>query len=314
MPPIERDSAELKEILSHHSVAGYHVRVPYIGDAVILRQEGTGPVRRYTDTSVELGSPQVAYVVRPAQPFTFQEWARKKNLSDRPMNLAEWEEKYGKRTRHGILPMLMDMREDLERGALISEAQAEYGLVQNAGCIGPDDTISCATFWSKQVQIVPEMLKPGMLVEYEDKQFTIPGRVVGVNLKKKLALLELFTPAPYLQTPKAIWSEEIKPGFYSSKTFSIGYGLRRGLEDNDVALPPGNVSENEREYVFNELVDLKIFEDFCRKNYPNDAHCVWHAMLLYVLPLHLDGMHAGEFRPLPENMVTSEYIIDYDHE
>lgn len=313
MPPIERDSDELKSLLEKHSVAGYPVRVPILGDAKIIRQEGTGPVRRYTESSMELGSPQVAYVVAPAKSFPFSQWVAGRRLTTAPMNLEQWMEKYGARTRSGILPMLMEQREDLERGTPISEADAEFGLMKNSGCIGPGDTVICATFWANQVEMAPEKLKRGQLVEFDEGNISVPGRIVGKD-GDDVILLEAFTPVPYMEAPNAINSKAIKPGFYSSKTFSIGYGLRQAFEDANIPLPPGKLIDNERQYVMDDLMDLSIIQHFCKQHYPEEGHCIWQGLLLYIIPLNLKGEYTGKFRPLPENMIPSEYIVDYEHE
>lgn len=314
MPPIERDSEELRQLLEHHSVEGYPVTVPILGDAFIIRQEGTGPVRRYTETSMELGSPQVAYVVRPARPFSFSAWVKAKGLSTTPMSLDDWMKKYGSRTRSGILPMLLAEREELERGGLVSEAEAEHGLLENAGCIGPDDSVVCGTFWQNQVFVPPDKLKNGMLVEFDEDRATLPGKIVGKSKGGKIVLLEAFTPVPYMEAPNAVANDEIKKGFYSSKTFSIGYGTRQAFEDAKIPLPPGKLIDGERQYVMNDLMDISVVEDFCKKNFPDEGHCLWQALLLYIVPIHLEGQYTGKFRPLPENMITSEYVVDYEHE
>jgi hypothetical protein len=318
MPRVERDSEELRKILDHHSVKGYPVLAPVFGAAVIIQQEGTGPVRRYTETSMELGSPQVAYLVKPAREFPFSEWVKAKGLSTTPMDYKQWIEKYGHRTRKEILPMLMEMREDLERGVPVSEAQAEFGLMQNAGCVGPDETITCATFWADQVKIPPEMLKRGMLVEcHDDKKGDFPGRIVGFEDDRKIALLEVFTPVPFMESPRSIVNRSIRKGFYSSKTYSIGYGLRHAFEDAGFPLPPGKKSDADgRQYVLDELMDLSIIEDFCKKNYPDEGHCVWMALILYIIPIDLKAPSEfrAEFHPLPEHAIPSEYVVDYEHE
>lgn len=315
MARVARDSEELRQILDHHSVKGYLVHVPIFGPAFILSQEGTGPVKRYTDTSMELGSPQVAYVVKPARPYPFEEYAKKKGLSEIPMSYQEWLDRYEKRTRKGILPMLMEMREDLERGVNISERAAAYGLIQNAGCIGPDETISCATFWANEVRIPADILKSGMLVEYDDGKVNIPGRIVGFESDRTIALLEVFTPIPKLETPRAIVNEAIRKGFYSSKTYSIGYGTRQAFEDAGIALPPGkNVDAEGRQYVLDDLMEISVIEKFCKKNHPGEPHCLLQSLLLYIIPIDLKAPseYHGEFRPLPEHMIPSEYVSDYE--
>lgn len=317
MPPIKRDSEDLRQILDHHSVKGYAVTVPIFGDAVIINQEGTGPVRRYTDTAMELGSPQVAYVVKPARPFPFRDYAQARHLNEAPMGYEAWMERYGNRTRAGVLPMLMDMRLALESGTPISEYAAEYGLIENAGCMDAASNITCATFWANQVTILKENLKRGMLVEYADSKLSIPGRIVGFEKDRKIVLLEVFTPLPFMETPRAIANQAIRKGFYSSKTFSIGYGLRQALEDAKVPLPPGKLADGDgRQYVLEDLIDISFVEDFCEKHHPGEGHCVWQGLVLYIVPLDLTSPseYLGKFHPLPERMVPSEYVLDYESE
>lgn len=320
MPPASRDSEELRTILEHHSVEGYAVTAPILGPSIIIRQEGTGPVRRYTDSGVELGSPQAAYVVKPTQEVSFDKWVKAKGLSKTPMSYESWEKKYaGPRNRQGVLPMLMELREELENGRDVSEAEAEYGLMKNAGCIGPDDTVTCATFWANQVVIEPSQLAQGMMVEFEFQRRNqpvenIPGRIVGFQQNRAIALLEVLTPLAYVDAPDAINSAAIRPGFYSSRTYSIGYGTRQGMEDHGYPLPPGKLREDERQYVLEDLMDVSVIEKFCNEKYPKDKHCFWHSLLLYILPINLSGKYAGKWHPLPENVVTPEFVVDYEHE
>lgn len=311
----DRDTDELKRVLEKHSVAGYPVTVPYFGDAKIVRQEATGPVKRITEAATELGSPMVYYIVKPVTPMPFEEWAKVRGLSNTPWTLKEWEEKE-ERGRGKRLFIPTEIQETLEKGGKASEWDAEFVSIKDRGCLGPDETVNCYSFWSNQVEIPPSKLKKGMLVEFHGPpEFVGVGRVVGFGKDKDVVLLELFTPVSYFSATDSIANEEIRPGFYSSRTYSIGFGTRLTFEDNNIPLPPGKfLDAKEREYILDEMVDIKEIEDICKKYSPEEGHCLWQSLVFYILPVYASGRYGGKFYPLPENVIPSEYIVSYEDE
>lgn len=313
---VKRDSEELIRVLETHSVAGYPVIDPVFGDAFIVRQEGTGPVRRFTESKEELGSPQVVYITRPAREFSFDEWIEKRHLSKDPMTEKQWQEKYGKRTRLNVFPMTAELREELERGRPVSEAEAEYSLVRNGGCLGPDETVTCHSVYAKDVHIPPAKLKKGMVVEIQGPpDFYGAGRVVGRGTNKDVVLIELFTPVSYFGSTDAIANEEVRPGFYSSNTYSIGYGTRQAMEDNNIPLPPGKFGDaKEKEYILEELFPVSKIEEICKKFHEDESHCLLQSLIFYILPVHTTGRYAAQFHPLPEKFITRDYVVSYEHE
>lgn len=310
----KRDNEELVRILETHSVEGYPIHHPLFDDAFIIRQEGTGPTRRYTDTGTELGSPQIVYVTRPAREFSFDEWVKKRGLGTNPMTYKEWIDKYGKRTRMQVLPMTAELREELEAGRSVSEAEAEYSLIKYGGCLGPDETVICNSVFAKDVYIPPGKLKKGMLVEVNGPpDFYGAGRVVGFGKNKEVVLVELFTPVSYFSATDAMANEEVRPGFYSAHTYSIGYGTRQAMEDNNIPLPPGKfLDAKEREYILNDLMEISEVQKICDKFHPDEPHCLLQSLIFYILPLHTTGRYAATFHPLPEKFLTSEYVVSYD--
>jgi hypothetical protein len=316
---IRRDNDELIKVLETHSVEGYPVHDAIFGDAFIIEQSGTGPVRRYEESAMTQGaSPQVTYKVRPARPFSFEEYAKMRRLSDKPMDFKEWIAKYKRRhtEEFAVLPMTMSLREDLERGTPVSEMEAEYSLVKNWDGIGPDDTVKFRSAWAHEVTIPAEKLKPGMVVEAQaPPDFFSAGRIVGRGKNKDVVLFEVFTPVSYFSATDALANEEIKPGFYSNNTYSIGYGTRQTMEDNGIPLPPGKfLDEKEREYILNDLLDIKFIDELCRKHQSDEPHCLLQSLIFYVMPLHTKGRYAATFRPLPEKFITADFVISYDHE
>jgi hypothetical protein len=151
-----------------------------------------------------------------------------------------------------------------------------------------------------------------MLVEFREdlrESGGWPGKIVGIEDGGKVALLELFTPTPYMEMPDAVANEAIRKGFYASRTYALGYGLKQAMEDQNMELPPGGLSDDEKEWILSEFLDMSVIEDFCKANYPDDPHCMFHGMLVYILPV---WTNKGVFLPLPENVIPDEYVVSYE--
>jgi len=322
---VRRDTEELIQVLETHSVAGYPVEDPIFGEAFIVRQEGTGPTRVYGDTGMQEAAPQIVYITRPAHEFSFQDWVQAQHLSREPMSLEEWRKKYEQRMRGEKLPVIYEVLQDLERGEKISEADAEYARLKYGDALGPDDTVLWNSVQANRVSIPPDKLEKGMLVEVEgpgNPEFYGAGRIVGRGKSKDVVLVELFTPVSYWSSTGAIVSEEIQPGFYSANTYSIGYGTRHVMEDNNIPLPPGKLSGyRDREYILEELMPVSEIKKICKLVPPQGSaqegkpdFCLLQSLIYYILPVNVKGKFHVTFRPLPENVITSEYVVSYDHE
>jgi hypothetical protein len=213
----------------------------------------------------------------------------------------------------------------LEEGHSISFAQIEHDSLVQRGCIDPDDRVYCYTFWSNEVVIHPKQLKRGMLVEYDyilqDKEHhSCQGRIVGFMDKNQVALLELFTPLPYLQVPDEVDGELIKKGFYSEGTYAIGYGTYEAFEiaeeeSGKKLIPEGTWDSDHRIYTLKDFMPLSVVQDLCAEAYGDQPHCLWQALIMYIVPIKLyDDQYKGTWRPLAERAVESDYVVSYDLE
>jgi len=310
----KRSSEELIRALETHSVEGYPVHDPIFGDAFIVRQRGSGPTMRYTDAAVETSAPQISYVTRPAKKFTFQDWVRARHLGTEPMSLAQWQERFGRYMRGGKLPVISEVYDALERGDKISEADAEYERLKFGEQLGPGNTVLWNVAQANQITIPPEKLKKGMLVEVNASDgFYGNGRIVGHGKSPDVVLLELFTPVSYFSATDAIANEEVRPGFFSANTYSLGYGTLQAMEDQNVPIPAGRfLDAKEKEWILDELMPVSQIEEFCQKYYPQAQLCTLQSKIYYILPLHTTGKYKATFHPLPEKFLTSEYVVSYD--
>lgn len=329
----KRDDEALRQAIETHSVEGMDVLVPIFGQATIIEQGGTGPVRHITPDSVKLGSPMVYYRVKAKKPIPFQEWLRARylgvvgNHTNEQWHLPAWEAAF----KSG-LPIMPDYQmKKLESGGTLSIADMEYDSLIQRGCIDQNNNVSCYTFWSTQTQIAPEQLKRGELVEYEyqgdgndSEKRSYSGSIVGFSKDKKVAYLELFTPIPYLDAPNSIWSEGIQPSFHSSYTHALGYGAFEALElaseeSGQNLIPPGTWDEEDPKdrylYTLKEFIPLSMVEEVCKAAYGNEPHCLWQSLILYVIPIHLyDKTYRGIWHPLPEKVVQIDAVISYEDE
>lgn len=334
-----RDDEALRAALEDHTVDGYEVVVPVMSEAVILDQGGTGPVRRITESSIDLGSPMVYYQVKAKHPVPFKSWAESRLGWEafNKLNREEWIVRAGKRLEHqykGVyLPMADYLRDKIEAGGSVSPADVEHDDLVHRGCIDTDDRVSCYTFWSNQVLIDPRQLRRGMLVEYEeggDKEGQVhQGAIVGFSQDKKVAYLELFTPIPYLELPQAISNTEIKKSFYPDMTYAIGYGTYEAFEiaaeesGQKMLIPEGKMRMRGRDnfiYMLKEFMPLSVISELCSAAYGDEPHCFWQSLIMYVIPVVLDGVEIegritkGTWRPLPEKLVQVDAVISYEDE
>jgi hypothetical protein len=313
------EAEELKRALETHSVRGFPVQVPIFGKGTIIRQQATSPVRVYVEEAAPgAGGPMPYFEVKPSGRFPFKKYVQALGKSERPMNLQEWKQKYerGARTIYNVMPGT-ELVERLEQGGTVSEAEAEYNRLKGRGMLDANDNVLYDIFWPNQTTIATADLERGMLVQFsgagtEEKRTMWPGRIVGFSKRGDVVYLELFTPQSIMEMPTAIALEELRKGFYSSKTFALGYGTVQAMEDKELELPAGQWDEKERQYVLKEWMDISEIEKFCKENYPEEPHCLWQSLVMYVVPLNLEGEYAGRFHPLPEKVIPADWVIRYE--
>lgn len=299
--PFERDLEELKALLARHSVEGYPVEVPILGPSLVEQQI---PARE-----------DIFFKVRANTPMPFTKFSESLRYTDEQMNLKQWEEKYKGRSI-SFLPA--EIQDRLEAGGTASQKDWMFQDLMDRGCLDQEQRVTCYSFKSEEVKIPTDKLKKGMLVDYVygGKGYGMTagwaGKIAGFEDGRSTVLLEILVPTPFLRLPDTTVVERIRKGFYSSKVAFIGYGAVQAFEDHGHALPPGKMSEDAREYVLNELMDFSEIEQFCTQHYPEEPHCKYHAMVMYIVPIALKGESTGVFHPLPEAVVDPEVVVEYE--
>lgn len=330
----KRDNEALKEILHGHSVAGYPVEVPIFGAATILRQGGTSPVRtRDIESGAQrIGSPMPFFVVQIDHPMPFRNYAEGAGISAVPLPAREWERLLEEK-QTGPIGDSAILR--IDAGRDVSPYEATYSAMKDGGQLDSSGNVVMGTFSPQQVQIPDDKLKPNMLVEFSESKESeagIPGRywgqIGGATLPERpikdgfdrpagnVALLELFSPMPYMEAPDAVASVAIKKDFCSKYTYALGYGLAQAWEMQYGKLPPGEYASGaEFLYMLTDPQPISKVEKLCRElgkkeGWPPQGFdwCVWQAMVMNILPVY---MSLGVFRPLPENVISEDMVIEW---
>jgi hypothetical protein len=331
----KRNDQVLREAIETHSVEGMEVIVPIFGEATILEQGATGPVREIRPEETRLGGPMIFYRVKAKKPLPFTDWMVRnypRMTYNIQMTLPEWE-----KTFSGRFPLLPDYQmRKLEQGGTLSIADKEYESLIQRGCIDTDGNVTCYTFWQNQVVIFREQLRRGMLVEYtlgsDEHRMSYPGSILNINKDRTVVYLELFTPVPALEMSGFIWPEGIEPGFYSEYTHALGYGTYEAFEiaeeeSGEKLIPPGKwdteVVKERRIYTLKDFMPLSIVEDLCREAYGDDptakignnSLCSAQSMIMYVVPIKIGPSGSmGIWHPLPERVIQTDAVISYEDE
>jgi len=329
-----RNDEALRDALATHTVDGMDVIVPIFGEAEIIDQGATGPVRHISPGSVELGNPYIYYRVKPKKPFPFDGFLRARYPSrviihrlEEQMPLSTWEAVFERK-----MPPIPDyLMTKLENGGTLSISDLEYDSLLQRGCIDENNSVTCYTFWSSQADMVPQQLRRGSLVEYVygtgNERMSYPGSILGFTKDKEVAYLELFTPMPFLDLPDSIWLEGLEESFYSPYTHALGYGSYEALEiaeqeSGEKLIPPGtwdtDVIKERKLYTLKEFIPISIVKDLCEAAYGNEPHCFWQSLIVYVVPIDLHYVgekgERGTWHPLPEKVVSVDAVISYEDE
>jgi hypothetical protein len=307
----QRSSELLIEALRTHSVEGYPVTVPVLGDAKIVRQGGTAPLRiTNLDTRTQQrAAPMPFYVVEPDKPMPFRQYAEARHFATTPWSDAQWNERIDSVRGKGNVILGDEAIRRLKAGESVSQYEAEYEAMYDGGMLDGDGRVVLGTFFPQQVSMPKGSLKKNMLVEFAKsggKQVLWMGRFLKYEKQGKIALLELFSPIPFVQMEGTVSLDDIKAGYASEYTYSLGYGLAHAWEDARGSLPEGSWSEDEREFLLKDAMPVSEVEKLCEANFPGVNHCVWQALIMYILPVLSDH---GVFRPLPENVVSKDFVV-----
>jgi hypothetical protein len=292
---------DLRRLVGEHTVVGYRVSVPVLGKSTIelqIRPERGG---------------FVFYKVRADKAVSFKDFAEDMRVSAEPLSIQEWRKKFVKGS--GSFPvMAYDLREQLEGGGKVSQADVLFRDLVDRGCIDLDQNVFCYTFPSSDVFI--DKPERGQLVEIWD----IANGVAGwpsVYLGKKgkyLGLFQQLSPAPYMRTPEALLPADVEKSYMMPVTWTLGYGLAHALEDVGAGLPSGTWSEDKEDYVLDRPIPISQIERFCKDpqtwkklGQGENIFCLQQAMMLHTLPLVMKEIL---LRPLPEGTPPDDVVVD----
>ena len=141
---------DLKRLVSEHTVVGYKVAVPVLGKSTIelqIRPERGG---------------FVFYKVRADKPIPFTRFVEDMRVSTKPLTIKGWRETFAKGSR-SLPVMAYDLREQLEAGGTLSQADVLFRDLSDRGCMDLDQNVFCYTFPSSDVFI--DKPERGQLVE-----------------------------------------------------------------------------------------------------------------------------------------------------
>lgn len=301
---------DLRRLVREHSISGYRVRVP------LFVSRGTWKVGSPTPSNGTIEKqirPEkggfIFYKVVADNPIPFSQFADNMRVSAKPMTMKEWRNKFVKGTA-SFPAIAADLREKLEAGGMVSQADVLFRELVDRGCVDIDQNVFCYTFPAAEVLISdPE---PGQLVEIDGGW---PGVVIGFEnvekAKKKLILIQEFTPVPYLRTPEALLPAAVEKSYTLPLTWVLGVDLVKAIEKTGGKLPPGEWSENREDYVLEQPIPLSEIEDFCedpktweKLGQGKNILCLQQAMMLHTLPLVRDEI---TLRPLPEG--TTDDVV-----
>ncbi len=178
MAEYKRDVSELKRAIGAHRIAGYPVMVPVFGEAFAIS----------STTSIAPSGGITGVMVRPATPMPFDIFADIMKWSDEQRDLRGWLDyfkKSGRTQGSGMSMIPADIQERLERGETASMKDLQEFYLMAWGCLDLDRNITCYSFPLTSIEIPPEKLRPGMLVEFYDRRSGRTdwmGRVAGFDI------------------------------------------------------------------------------------------------------------------------------------
>lgn len=311
-----RNTEDLKHAVREHTIYGYPIKVPVFGEAKGVK---TSSVRELT-----------AVIAEPVEEWTFERLSEAIGWDKEKKGLKEWIE-FGRsrnmRNPEHLTWMHPRSSARLEDGYKVSEEDMKRDWMLASEQLDRKGKVLSYSFDMKQVQMHPETIEPGMLVEFLDgseRGAGIPGRVVAIGEdpedKSRIVYLETFEPVAALLGPKALAPWLIQSSFVPDRTWVIGYGTLEAMKRKKVEIPPGMFDPKDSEkrlYYLDQPIPLSMIEDFCKTHYPDNAQCVWQSMVFIVLPIHPakdpKGRHqGGVFRPYPDDIRKTEIEAQID--
>lgn len=319
MVEYRRNTAALRKALEERAVFGYPLKVPVFGDAEAV--------------SMSIFRNIISVLASPLVPMEFEDYVAKRQLSTEKHDRDYWVKWAQSRNipRGEFLAwMPSSIQTQLQEGYKVSQADIEREHLRSRECLDRHGRVTCDVFDISKVQVPVEKIKPGMMLQFEDKLSKAqawPGRVVAVEPDpedgSKVVFIETIDPTPFLSMPEASAPWMIDPSFIPDETWVIGYGTYEAMQRKNAKIPKGKFAEDApaaefnanddryRLYYLDEPMPLSKIEKFCAKYYPKARACVWQSTALYVVPIHpaadKAGRHEGGiFRPVADTVWTGE--------
>lgn len=285
----KRDREDLLEILKGHETAPTYVITPRFGRGLIEGQiywKGNAYFKVALD-----------------KPYPFENYAKEVGKSSKER--IPWEEMYqrmkGSRSSD-IMPAVPDI-----------EFLSDYDVLKYnftgscADCLDEDENVVKVVVSFEQLYIQANDLRTGVLVEHMEghgnSEFITAGRIVGKGQSGRSILLETFEPITAGRLPEAVTPEDIKPGFYSSKTVAVSRDTYDAIQEmSPDLLPSGKFTEDGEEYILSDSVDLSVIKEFCDKNFPDTPLCFEGAATYFIVPIGTGGTAFHPMRAVGKNV------------
>lgn len=127
------------------------------------------------------------------------------------------------------------------------------------------------------------MPKKGDRVRYRSGDESLEGRVAKV--KGDTVFIRPDGPVHFMDTTDGVVLDEVGEDMALANTTAIGYGLAQALESQGIALPAGHWRADQRMYALKKAMPVRKAKEFCRKFYPGQAHCWFHALMMTTVPV-----------------------------
>ena len=304
----KRDPQDISLALSTYTVAGSPVKVDIFGEGMIERQLAPGW--------------EAPFRVKLESPMPFTEYAEQIGASPERVPVEEYDRQMYERWGGKYKPLELLIDPTVYEGWVesgVSRRDVEFYKMAQSGCLDIDQNVVCVHApWPSL-----EITKPRRdeMVEYIETDpsrvsamKSYVGRIIGVE--GDVAYLELFEPEPFMRMPEMVVPEKIREDFYLPVSWAFGYGLHQALEERaPEMIPEGEWTEDNREYRLapGQAVPISALKEFCDENYPDEPHCLYHALTLWVVPIELGG--EGTFRPMREESAgyyQTEIEVEYE--
>jgi hypothetical protein len=189
----------------------------------------------------------------------------------------------------------------------IKNQKYHYKDLDNHGCLDKDNNVIC--IYGKWADITIKGLRKNMPVEYVESDYShissiksTPGIVSGVEKDKGIVYMFAAAPVSWFRAPYAIDTDYIKPEHISKYTDRIVVRSTYLMwkEKSPDTLPPGKLTKDGEEFIFDETIPLEEVKKFCDEAVEEDEHklrCWLGGAMFHIMPI-VASRHEGTFHPM----------------